>query len=248
LFLPDQYYDHRIWADLPASLGDQVVLYDQYEPMPWAEAANPAFPDAVRRLAPDHSFDVVAGAGEAARLAFRAALLGLAKAIVFFQPSPDRYLDDVAENLPTSDLISAAGWFSSVLDALHETDSARRRSLVIQAWRDRYGPHLAAGDLELALKVIGDHAEELLAMSKQVAALAEAGAGVPWPEESWVDRLGEIDVPVAVVVSRPAARIGAVIARQARDGQTITAAADTNLVWLEDRVTAVAAIRQMLSS
>jgi hypothetical protein len=39
LFLPDLFYDHRIWAGLPASLGAgcDAVYYDEHEPMPWDE-------------------------------------------------------------------------------------------------------------------------------------------------------------------------------------------------------------------
>jgi hypothetical protein len=39
LFLPDLFHDHRIWADLPASLGGDgdAVCYDVHEPMPWGD-------------------------------------------------------------------------------------------------------------------------------------------------------------------------------------------------------------------
>jgi hypothetical protein len=254
LFLPDQHYDHRIWADVPASLGVDVVLYDQHEPMPWVgqpmpweQAGDSAFNDAVRRLAPGDSFDVVVAAGEAARLAFSVASLGLAKTVALCQPAPDRWLDDPRPDVPESELIHAGDWMIPVVGALQETDTERRRSLVIDAWRDRYGPHLTADDLELVLEVIGDHAEGILATTQRVAELAEAGVGVLLSEESWVERLGEIDVPIAVVVSRGAAWIGAALARRARHGQVITAAADTDLVWLQDRLTAVTTLRQLLT-
>ncbi len=107
----------------------------------------------------------------------------------------------------------AADWFLPVMEAVDETDPARGRNLVIGAGQDRYGPYLSAADLELTGQVIGDHAEELLATSERVADLADAGAGVPFPERPWVDRLGEIDVPVTVLVSQRAVRLGPAIAR-----------------------------------
>ena len=248
LFLPEHHYDYRIWDDIPASLGGngQVVLYDQHEPMPWAELAGPVFLGAVRRLAPDQCFDVVAAAGEAARLAFSVASAGLAKGVVFFQPSPDRHLEEAMVDLPAYDPLEAAGWIAPVLEALHEPDPARRREMVVEAWRDRYGPHLAAGDLELACQVIGDHTEELLATAKDVAANAEAGEDMSWPSPPWIDRLGEIDIPVTVVVSKLALGMGRAVARRAREGQVIEAQAHTDLVWLEDRAAAVTALRHML--
>jgi hypothetical protein len=253
LYLPDQHYDYRIWADVPARLGVRAVHYDRHEPMPWAgrpipwQAADPGFPDAVRRLVPGDSFDVVVAAGEAARLAFSVASLGLAQALALFQPAPDCYLADGMPELPESEIMHAADWFLPVMEAVDETDPARRRSLVIGAWQDRYGPHLSAADLGLTGQVIGDHVEELLATSKRVAHLADAGAGLPFPELPWVDRLGEIGVPVTVVVSQRAVRLGPAIARRARDGQSILAAADTELVWLEDRDTALTTLRQVLA-
>ncbi|MDX6395502.1 MAG: hypothetical protein QOJ73_6565 [Streptosporangiaceae bacterium] len=248
LFLPEHHYDYRIWNGIPSSLSDhcQVVLYDRHEPMPWAELAGPAFLGAVRRLAPGQCFDVVAAAGEAARLAFSVASGGLAKGVVFFQPFPDRHLEEVTVDLPAQEVVEAAAWIAPVLGALHQPDPARRRELVVEAWRDRYGPHLAAGDLELACQVIGDHTEELLASVKDVAAAAEAGEDMSWPSPPWIDRLGEIDIPVTAVVSKLALGLGQAVARRAREGHVIEAQAYTDLVWLEDRVTAVTALRHML--
>lgn len=248
LFLPEHHYDYRIWDGIPSSLGGhgQAVLYDQHEPMPWAELAGPVFLGVVRRLAPDQRFDVVAAAGEAARLAFSVASGGLARGMVLFQPSPDRHLEEAMVDLPPHEPFEAAAWMMPVFEALHEPDPGRRRELVIEAWRDRYGPHLAAGDLELACQVIGDHTEELLAATRDVVANAEAGEDVAWPSEPWIDRLGEIDIPVTAVVSKLALGLGRAVARRARKGQVIEAQADTDLVWLEDRATAITALRHML--
>jgi hypothetical protein len=78
LFLPDLFYDHRIWAGLPSSLGADcdAVCYDEHEPMPCGNLTAGAFLDAVRRLVPDPGGSVVAAAGQAAGLAVQAALCG----------------------------------------------------------------------------------------------------------------------------------------------------------------------------
>ena len=75
LFLPDQFYDYRIWADLPASLGADcdAVCYDVHASMPWEEPDSRAFLGAVRRLVPDPARTAVAAAGQAAGLAVQAA-------------------------------------------------------------------------------------------------------------------------------------------------------------------------------
>jgi hypothetical protein len=144
------------------------------------------------------------------------------------------------------EVAEAAGWFAPVLEAVHEPDLARRQELVIGAWRNRYGAHLTAEDLELACQVISDHTEDLLASVKDVVAAAEAGEDISWPSPPWIDRLGEIDIPVAVVVSRLARRLGQAVARRAPDSQVIEAQAYTDLVWLEDRITVLTALRHML--
>ena len=62
LFLPGLFYDHRIWADLPAGpgAGGDAVCFDLHEPMPWREPGTGAFLGAVRRLVSDPGRGVVA--------------------------------------------------------------------------------------------------------------------------------------------------------------------------------------------
>ena len=61
-----------------------------------------------------------------------------------------------------------------------------------------------------------------------------------------VHELAEISVPVSVVSARRAGRVGRAIAGMAPEGRFIAATADTDLVWLEDRIQAKAAIGDML--
>lgn len=247
LFLPDLHDDYRIWADIPSSLGDkwQIVLYDRHEPMPWAGSEDLAFLSAVQRLAPDHCFDVVVAAGEAAGFAVSAALAGLAKGVVLFQPTPDSIIEEIETNLSAQELEETASWFVPIVEALDETSIERRREAVIGVWRTMYGPYLAAGDLALASQVIGDHTEELFATMMDVKAAVEAG-GKLRPGPPWSDRLGDIDVPVTVVVNGRSIWLRDAIARRTREVQVIVAEARTGFVWLEDRGAAIAAIRHMV--
>jgi hypothetical protein len=246
LFLPDQFYDYRIWADLPASLGADcdAVCYDVHAPMPWEEPDSRAFLGAVRRLVPDPARTAVAAAGQAAGLAVQAARCGLAGALVLFQPVPDRIPPEAAADVPLEDLLAAAAPWAGIIDATAETDAARRTELVTRTWRDAYAGRLAASDVELACQVIAG--PEVLAAVTAAAAAAAAGAPPPQAGLPWVDRLAEISVPVTVVSARRASRMARAIAGIAPDGRFIAAAADTDLVWLEDRIQAKAAIRDML--
>jgi hypothetical protein len=252
LLIPDLHYDFRIWADLPDRLGEdcRVVVYDQHDPMPArVEPGDPAFLDAVRNLIPGQHFDVVVAAGTSAGFAFRLVLSRLASGLVLFQPFVNLGFDEhTAPDVPVADLVASANWIRPVIEALEETDLARRRELVVGAWRDRYGPHLAPADLELACAVIGDHAEELLASVQAVAASAERGEDMSWSGQIDAGRLGEINLPMAVVVSENAARFGEAIQRHAPDSEVLVAKAQTDLVWLEDRGTATRAIGDILLS
>jgi hypothetical protein len=250
LLVPDRHYDYRIWADLPDGLGEdcRVVFYDQHELMPiQSEPGDAAFLHAVRRLMlPGQYFDIVVAAGASAGLAFDVALNHLAKRLVLFHPFLNLGFDEhTAPDVPIANLIASADWIGPVIEAVDEPDRARRTELVVSAWRDRYGAYLTAADLELACKVIGDHTEELLASTKAVAASAEMGEDMPWSGQLDVGRLREIDFPVAVVLSEQAVAVEHAVARQAPDSEVFVARARTDLVWLEDRATAVQAIRHM---
>jgi hypothetical protein len=248
LFLPDLFYDHRIWADLPARLGADcdAVCYDMHESMPWGEPDSRAFLDAVRRLVPYPGRTAVAAAGQAAGLAVQAARFGLAGGLVLFQPVPDHVPPEAITSAPAEDLMAAAAPWAGLIDATAETDAARRAELATRTWREAYAGRLAASDVELACQVIAGHVDQVLATVTAVATAAAAGAPPPQAGLPWVDRLAEISVPVTVVSARRTGRIGRAIADMARVGQFIATTADTDLVWLEDRIQAKAAIRDML--
>ena len=218
LFLADLGYDDRIWTDLGASFGP---------------GAGPGP-------------DVIVAAGWTAGQAVQAALDGRAAGLVLFQPTPDYLPPEARSEVSLEEILAAATPWAGLIEAAQETDPARRTELVIATWRDIYGPHLAAPDVELACAVIADHAGEVLDIVARGTAAAMAGGPAPQPGPPWVDRLAELAVPVTVITNRRASRVGQALARRIRDGRLVVADAETDLVWLEDRAGARAAIGDML--
>ena len=247
IFLPDTYYDYRIWADIPSGLGEHydIVHYDRCEPVPWASPET--FIPALRRLIPDDRRTVVVAAGYAAGFAVRAALSGLAAGLALFQPAPDYRPPEVLSDVPIEDLIQAAAPYAGLIEATRETDPARRSELVIRTWRGIYGEGLPEADVSLASEVIGDHVEELLAAIAETVTAAETGARPPRPGPPWVGQLGDVTTPVTVVTSRRANPVGEAIAKRIPAGRFVAARAHTDLPWLEDRAGALSVLRQMLA-
>jgi hypothetical protein len=247
LFFPDRPYDYRIWADIQSSLRGNcaAVFYDRYQPMPWAEPGSPDFLTGVRRLAPGRGRIAVA-AGHATGFAVRLARAGLADALVLFHPAPDYFPLDASVEIPADQLIENASRFAPLIDALRLTGAARRE-LVTETIRGIYREHLSPGDLELACLVAGEHAEESLAAVAAAVTAARAGMPPPRPGLPWLDQLAGIGLPLAVVLARPASWMGTVIARRAQSAQIVTADAQTDLVWLEDRGAAAAALNQTIA-
>lgn len=261
LFIPDRFGDYRLWSDIPDQLHGraQAVHYDQHD-LPWA-SLNGAFLESARRLAPDGSFHIVAAHGEAARFAFALAEAGLAKGLVFFQPSLDSIPPPDDARIDTS----ALGELDHVLDpymplvgALDEPDPARRREILLDVIRATAGQDLEPAGLELLLAMYTDHAEEYFAhlrssaMPAQESEAAEAAGAdepfelPPWLARPWINRLAELTVPVTTVVSVPGRVIGEAIARRARDAEVVVAGANAGLEPAEDRARAADAILRML--
>jgi hypothetical protein len=219
LFLADLGYDHRIWADLAAGFGP--------------DPADPAR-------------TVLVAAGWAAGRAVHAALDGQAAGLVLFQPAPDYLPPEARPEVSLEEMLAAAAPWAGLIDAAQETDAVRRTELVVATWRDIYGPHLAAPDIDLACQVISAHVDEVLATAAESAAAAMAGGPMPQLGPPWVDRLAELTVPVTVMTSRRASRTGQALAGRIPDGRFVVADAETDLVWLEDRGSATTAITDLL--
>lgn len=245
LFIPERFNDYRMWYDIPDRLRGraEVVHFDQHEQVPWT-ADSAEFVDATRRLAPDGGFDIVAAAGGAARFAFALAEAGLAKGLVFFQPTLDSIPDDVRVDL--SGLDEALEAFRPIVTAIHEPDPNRRREILLQTIRDTAGPDREPAGLELELAMMSDHAEELLAHLQATAAAADDGhvaPDPPWMERPWIDRLAELTVPVTAIGPGP---FPEAIARRAKDAEVVLAAGSGGMAPPADRALAAEALLRML--
>jgi hypothetical protein len=247
VFLPDIFYDYRVWADVPGCIGGNcdIVHYDRRARTPWAAPA--AFLPAFRRLVRGRETVLVVAAGSAAGFAVHAAIGGMAHGLSLLQPVPDYRPPEASSDVPIQDLLQAAAPYAPLIAAARESDPVRRRTLVISTWRGIYQGKLADADRELVSRIIADHVEDVLAATAQVIAAAEAGAAAPYPGMRWLDRLGEVTIPVTVITSAPATSVGKSLAERIPAGRFVALGARSDLPWLEDRAGTVSVLRQMLS-
>jgi hypothetical protein len=259
LFIPDRFYDSRLWSDIPDRLQGraQSVHFDQHD-LPWT-SGNGEFLEAARRLASGGGFHIAAAQGQAARFAFALAEAGLAKGLVLFQPSLDSIPDDVhIDRSALPDLDHVLDPFMPILSALDEPDPGRRREILLDAVRTIAGQDLEPAGLELLLAMYSDHADEIFAWLPAFAAEGEQSQAAepfdpdepvqipPWLERPWIDRLPELAVPVTTVVSARGRVIAEAIARRADDAEIVLAGAGAGLEPAEDRARAADAILRML--
>lgn len=245
LFIPERFKDYRMWYDIPGRLQGraEVIHFDQHAQVPWT-ADSTEIVDVARRLAPDRGFDVVAGAGGAARFAFALAEAGLAKGLVLFQPMLDSIPDDVPVDL--SGLDEALEAFQPIVSALDEPDPGQRREILLQTVRDTAGPDREPAGLELELAMMSDHAEEFFAHLQVTAAAADdrhAPADPPWMERPWIDRLADLTLPVTAIGVGP---FPEAVARRARDAEIVVAAGSGGMAPPADRARAAQALLRML--
>jgi hypothetical protein len=256
LFIPDRFYDSRLWSDIPDRLQGraQAIHVDQHD-LPWT-SGNGELLETARRLAPDGSFHIAAAHGQAARFAFALAEARLAKGLVLFQPSLDSIPDDLHIDwsaLPDPDHMLEP--FAPILSALDEPDPGRRREILLDAVRATAAQDLEPAGLELLLAMYSDHAEQIFADLKAFAAEGEQPQSAdpdepvqipPWLEQPWIDRLAELTVPVTTVVSARGRAIAEAIARRANDAEIVVAGAGAGLEPAADRARAADAILRML--
>jgi hypothetical protein len=245
LFIPERFKDYRMWYDIPDRLlgRAEVIHFDQHDQVPWT-ADSAEFVDEARHLVPDGGFDIVVAAGGAARFAFALAEAGLAKGLVFFQPTLDCIPDDVRVDL--SGLDEALEAFQPIVSAIQEPDPGRRREILLQTVRDTAGPDRDPAGLELELDMMSDHAEEFFAHLHVTAAEAEDGdvpPDPPWMERPWINRLAELTVPVTAIGVGP---FPEAIARRAKDAEVVQAAGNGGMAPPADRARAAEALLRML--
>jgi hypothetical protein len=216
LFIPDRFEDFRRWSDIPDRLEGraEAIHFEQHRQIPWAAGATKEFADSARGLGSEGGFDIVVGAGQAARFAFALAEAGLAKGLVLFNPWLDCVPDDV--RVDWSGLDEGINLTLPIVEALDDPDPARRREIFLQVLRDAAGPDAEPAELELANAMFTDHADEYFADLQDTAAAAadeRVQPEPPWVLRPWLDRLGELTVPVTVV---GASVMGEAIARRAQ--------------------------------
>lgn len=247
MFIPDRFTDYRMWSDIPDRIQGraEIIHFDQGEQIPWMADSSECI-DAARRLAPDGGFDIVAAAGQAARFAFAIAEAGLAKGLVFFQPRLDRVPADV--DVDFSELDEVLEPYQPVVEAIHEPDPARWREIMVQVLRDTAAPDAEPAQLELAIAILSDHAEELFT-DLQATAAAQADGRTqpdpPWVLCPWYERLTDLTLPVTAVVAERDGYPAEPIARRAKDADIVVASSDPPAP-ADDRARAAAALLRML--
>jgi hypothetical protein len=251
LFIPDQHSDYRMWSDIPNRIREraEAVHFDQHEKIPWAADSGDVLA-AAYRLASDGSFDVVTTSGGSARFGFAIAEAGLAKGLVLFRPALDSIPDDVLFDfssleetlepyLPMSDVVRDPG-----------ADVARFRDVFRQVILDAAVPDLPPDQLELALAMHGDHADEFFTYLRKLAAATDSGVSQPdppWIQHPWIDRLEDLDVPVTAAVTARGIEAGNAIARRARDAEIVVVSHGwTGLAPVADRAQAAEILLKML--
>ena len=246
LFIPDRFMDYRMWSDIPDRLMGraEAIHFDQHEQMPWTEV-NGRFVASARRLAADGSFHIAVAAGQAARFGFALAEAGLAKGLAFFQPSFDRLPDDIDVDLSGLDEMITP--YQPIVSALDEPDHGKRREILLAVLRETAGQQLEPAQLEAALGMFSDHADEFFADLQPTAEAAADGRTLPdppWVEHPWIDRLSELAVPVTVVAHSRGA-VWETVAARARHAELVVAAG-TGLAPADDRARAADALLRML--
>ncbi len=220
LLIPDELMDHRMWHEFPDRMRyhAEMIHLDENARIPWTAGGEDGLVDAVRPLAAAGNFDVVVAAGQAARFGVAIAQAGLADGLMLFYPSPDRPMEEVTSGAGDVDPAGVLAPYLPVIDALRETDASRRREILLDVARDTAGPDVDAAELERALGMIGDHAEELFAELR-------TQPDQPWPERPWIDHVAGLRVPVTVVVAPTGAgqALGEAIARRAGDAEVVVA-------------------------
>lgn len=251
LFIPEQHTDYRMWSDIPDRIRERAepVHFDQHEQIPWA-TGNGDVMAAARRLAGDGSFDAVTTSDHSARFGFAIAEAGLAKGLVLFRPELDSIPDDLSADL--SNLEEMLEPFLPLYDVVRDpgADVARFREVFGQVIRDTAVPGLPLDQLELALAMYSDHADEQFEYLRKLAAATDSRVrqpDPPWIQHPWIDRLQDLAVPVTAAVTARSLEWGNVIARRARDAEIVVISHGwTGLAPVADRIQAAEILLQML--
>jgi hypothetical protein len=256
VLIPDRFSDHRAWAGIADRLEEraEVIHLDQLIQMPWATGDASVVSAARVGLTAD-GCDVAAAAGQACPFAVALAGAGLARSLVLFAPEIpfDRIPDDVdlTLDLPDANFLEP---YQPLADALTDADADQWRALVAEVVRQTAPATTALADVDLAIAIASEHAEEMRAEMQAFAAASAAdrdlGDDVQLAQlrarGQWLDRLGALRVPVVVVVPYRTRFLAETVTRIAIDGDAVlTDGADTFAPG-GSKAAAVAAIERMV--
>jgi hypothetical protein len=230
LFIPDQLTDYRMWAGLPARLAQRATVshLDQLISLPWS--ADPAGVVPLARGQAPAGWDVVVAAGRSARFAVALAAAGLVRSLVLVEPPIplDRVPEDVDLPLSTpgrDELLP----YETLISELHDALQDEWRDLLVQTIRQTTPPDVPADELDLVVRIAGDHAAEaraeLIAFEAAEAAGRYSAEVVQWKRQrdrgEWLDQLATLTLPVLTIVPAPARFAGRTIGRLAEDAQMV---------------------------
>jgi hypothetical protein len=254
--IPDRYSDHRMWADLPDRLAyrAEVIHLDEHIQLPWA-AGEAAIVAAARVALSSDGCDVAAAAGQACPFAVALGRAGLARSLVLFAPEIpfDRIPDDVdlTLDLPDNDFLAP---YQPLIDALTKADPGDWRALLTDVIRQTAPTTTAPGELDLAIAIARDHAEEMRAELQAFAADSAVDRDLPDDVQraqlrargQWLDYLAALRVPILVVAPGRSRFLAQTITRLASYASALlTDGADTFAPG-GSRAAAVAAVESML--
>lgn len=254
LFMPGRFVDYRLWSDIPDRIRPQAepIHFDQHYEIHWT-GADHEFVDSARSLANGAPFDVVASAREADRLAFSLAEAGLTRGLVLFQPDlPLSAIPGVRPDLSDVDFEqmreTVDNGYPPLEGAIHQSDPAVRRNALVSFVRNYAGVHLEPHELELAISMASDHADEIFG-SVDTFLAANAEGRVPekrWTDRDWLAQFTAATVPIALIVPKRARPFADAIATD-HDVEIVTYGGTAGLASEDDRARGAETILRVLN-
>lgn len=243
-----------MWSDIPDRIRSQAepIHFDQHHEIVWT-ANDHAFLDSARRLAADDSFGVVASASQADLLAFALAEAELAQSLVLFQPNlPLSAVPGVRPDMSDADIeqiwATIDDGYPPLESAIHQSDPEVRREALVNFVRDYSGVELEPPELELAVSMASDHADQLFgAVDAFIAADAEGREPEkPATRRDWLSQFTAATVPIGLIVPKRARPFAEAIVAD-RDVEILTTEGTAGLAPESDRALGADLILRMLS-
>jgi hypothetical protein len=176
------------------------------------------------------------------RFGFAIAEAGLAKGLVLFQPTLDSFPDDMPVDF--SGLEEKLVPFVPAVEVVRDPQGTvdRFREEILKAFRDTAVPDTPTDQLEFMFAMQSDHAEEYFQQLRKLAEAADSQVrqpDPPWRQHPWIDRLGNLDIPVTAAVTAKGIEVGSAIARRARNAEVVVISEGwIGLAPVQDRIKA----------